>query len=212
MKAVVRYAIIDADHVFNLTSPRFLPEISLNWRGKKPWHDLRYEPVRSLMERMYVDGFNDASGHFRHLERSLREEGFRNPIMVSAGHLERRAMGELPPDIRGRRPLLVSEYLGGSRLWVAQREAMKVPCIVNDYTGELPGTIALEGVDEVLSKFTDRPRSVSRNRWGGIVLNDLPYVHLPEAKRYDLATQSKIRREIIDGIKIAVADWLREHD
>jgi len=202
----VRYAVLHGDLIFNLTSPRYLPEISRHWTGRHPWHDARYEPVRTLMEQMYVDGFNAASGHFERLEADVLANGFRNPIMVSAGGLQLGRESELPPDLETP---LVSEYLGGSRLWVAQRHGLRVPCIVNDYAHVLPEYETLHDLSDVLLKFRDKPRT---GRWDdrGVYVNDLPYVHLK--KPYSLAQQSLIRHNIINRIRTAVREWLDAHD
>lgn len=210
----VRYAVLPAARIFNLTSPRWLPEISRRWPGQHPWHAPRYEPVRDMMESMYVDGFDRWSGHFELLEESVLEEGFRNPIMVSAGTVDPgsppgRSMEEVPP--RWRTPeLIVSEYLGGSRLWVAQRHALDVPCIVNDHTGVLagdPSAVELSDMAAVLERFTDTP---ARRSWrpSGVYLNNLPYMHIPEERRYNVRQQSIARRKIINDIRSAVAAWL----
>ena len=210
MTVRVCYATLPAERVFNLASPRYLPEIGpVGWRGKRPWHDSRYEPLRDLIERTYVDQFNAVSGHYCHLEASIRAEGFRNPIVVAAGFLQRRRPVEVPPALRGP-GLIACEYLGGSRLWVAQRLGLDVPCIVNDASRAVDGEV-LANAEAVLSKFMDKPRSLRMNG-NGVYLNNLPYVHLPESERYGLQQQSRIRRKIIGRIRTVVRRWLRAND
>lgn len=210
MSVVVRFAILPPTRILNLTSPRYLPEISRAWNGSLDWHHPRYEPLRDIMERMYVDGFNEASGHYERLEERVRSEGFRNPVMVSAGGLDARDPNEIPPEWRSER-LIACEYLGGSRLWTARRLGLEVPCIVNDHADVLPGAEALTSEAEILAKFTDRPASFQLSE-RGVTLNNLPYTHLPEAERYTVAEQSVIRRGIIEEIKDAVRGWLDAHD
>lgn len=207
---IYRYATLPADRVFNLTSPRYTPEISRIWRGQKDWHDPQYDPVRDLIERMYIDGFNTVSGHFYRLENSIASEGIRNPIMVSNGALERRGLWELPPDRRNELAL-VSEYMGGSRLWVAQKLGMEVPCIVSDHTGEFDEGVVLETEDDILDCFRDRPQILPRGA-GLITVVGLPYTHLPKDERYTVSEQIRLRRGIIEGIQTAVNDWLRNYD
>ena len=216
MKATIRFAILNPALIFNLCSPRYLPEISLNWKGKHPWHDRRYEPLRDLMERLYVEGFNRSGGHYRHLEESIGREGFRNPIMASVGKLERRKLSELPPRLHGGKfwvQPLICEYLGGSRLWIAQIIGLLVPCIINDYCNAFPEAEVLPDIKAVLSKFRDQPARISINaETGAVEMNDMPYVHLPADKRYSLAQQSRIRRGIVDEISTAVIQWLSDND
>jgi len=209
-RCTVRYAVLSPDKIFNLTSPRYLPEISLRWSGKYHWHHYRYEPLRDIIEAHYVKRFNEVSGHYERLLESVARSGFRNPIMVSAGHLERRNPRELPPAIRNKEDLIVSEYLGGSRLWAAGKLGVDVPCIVNDYADVLQDAPVLADAEAVLAKFTDAPRRIEMPRHGPVTANDIPFMHLPEAERYSLGEQILIRRGIVDECKSKVAEWLEE--
>lgn len=216
----VRFAVLPATGIFNLASPRYLPEVFRAWAGKLPWHSEKYEPLRDAIEDLYVGEFDRISGHYERLTESIRAEGFRNPIMVSAGRLDghfRRTPEELPPKIDPD-TAIVCEYLGGSRLWVAQNMlglgaaiAPSVPCIVNDHANVLRNAEVLTGLPDVLRKFTDKPRS-ARFSEAGVYVNDLPYMHLPEAERYSTNEQSKIRRGILKKVHHLVQEWLRAHD
>lgn len=209
---VVRYAVLRPERIFNLTSPRYLPEISRQWTGKYHWHHYRYEPVRDILEEHYIRRFNEISGHYDRLLKSVEREGFRNPIMVSAGRLERRRDKELPPAVRGQQDLIVSEYLGGSRLWAASKLGIEVPCIVNDYADVLADAEVLPCADAVLARFTDKPRQFEMSPKGAVTLNDIPFIHLPEADRYSLQDQILVRRGIIAEVKQKVREWLAIHD
>lgn len=210
MRCTVRYAVLPHDRIFNLTSPRYLPEISLRWCGRYHWHHYRYEPLRDIIEDHYVRRFNEVSGHYERLLESVARSGFRNPIMVSAGRLERRNVKELPPSLRTKEDLIVSEYLGGSRLWAAAKLGIDVPCIVNDYTGVLPEAEILPDAVAVLARFTDAPRRIEMPRHGPVTANDIPFMHLPPAERYSLGEQILIRRGIVAECKQKVAEWLEE--
>lgn len=212
MRCTVRYAVLPPDRIFNLTSPRYLPEIGLKWHGRYHWHHYRYEPLRDLIEAHYINRFNEVSGHYERLLESVRKDGFRNPIMVSAGRLERRRQSELPPALRQREDLLVSEYLGGSRLWAAQQFGVDVPCIVNDYADVLPDAEVLPNARAVLAKFTDMPDFIEMQRKGPVTLNNLPFAHLPPAERYGMEEQILLRRSIVRECKDMVAVWLAEND
>lgn len=212
MRCTVRYAVLKPDQIFNLTSPRYLPEISLKWRGRYHWHHYRYEPLRDLVEAHYIERFNDVSGHYERLLDSVARDGFRNPIMVSAGRLERRKTMELPPALRQREDMLVSEYLGGSRLWAAQQLGVNVPCIVNDYADVLPNAEVLPNINAVLAKFTDTPARAEMPWRGPVTLNNLPFMHLPENERYGMSEQILVRRAIVGECKQKVAEWLAKND
>lgn len=211
-RCVVRYAVLKPDQIFNLTSPRYLPEISLKWQGRYHWHHYRYEPLRDIIEAHYIARFNDVSGHYERLLDSVARDGFRNPIMVSAGRLERREASELPPALRQREDLLVSEYLGGSRLWAAQQLGIDVPCVVNDYAGVLPDAEVLRNEPQVLAKFKDVPGRFEMQRKGPVTINNLPFMHLPENERYGMSDQILVRRAIVGECKQKVAEWLAKND
>ncbi len=209
---VVRYAVLDPGRIFNLTSPRYLPEISLKWMGRYHWHHFRYEPVRDIIEAHYIARFNDVSGHYDRLLKSIAKDGFRNPIMVSAGGLQCRKRTELPPSVRNDDKLVVSEYLGGSRLWAAQRLGVPVPCIVNDYADVLPDAEVLRNQHDVLAKFADVPERIEFPRKGAVRLNNLPFTHIPKADRYDMAGQIAIRRAIVSECRQKAVEWVAEND
>ncbi|MDK1386370.1 hypothetical protein QN224_13220 [Sinorhizobium sp. 8-89] len=206
----VRFAVLEPAAIFNLTSPRYLPEIAMRWRGRRYWHDGFYEPLRDLMEETYVDGFNGASGHYDRLLESLSREGFRNPVIVSAGSLQRRAVWEVPPQWRGPQ-LIACEYLGGSRLWAAQKLGLGVPCIVNDFAGVLAQAELLRTKADVLAKFQDRPGTV-RFSGSGVYINGLPFMHLPPAERYGMRGQCAIRRQVVHEVTVRVHEWLEAND
>lgn len=214
-RCTVRYAVLSPSQIFNLTSPRYLPEISLKWMGRYHWHHFKYEPLRDAIEAHYVRRFNQASGHYERLLESVEREGFRNPIMVAGGCLERRRKVELPHAERHKLDdgkLLVSEYLGGSRLWAAQQLGVDVPCIVNDYTDVLPDAEVLPHMNAVLAKFKDAPGRFEMPRKGPVTINSLPFMHIPKEERYSMEGQILVRRAIVAECKQKVSEWLAAND
>jgi hypothetical protein len=151
----VRFVEIEAASVFNLTSPRYLPQLSLNWYGRREWFNEKYEPVRDICEHGYIAAFNAHNGHYDRLTESVLREGFRNPIMLTAGRLLRRKASELPPAVLAS-PYVVCEYVGGSRLYVAAKLGLKVPAIINDMIDIFPDAPELSGPSAVL-KTLQRP-------------------------------------------------------
>lgn len=210
----VRAVHVEARRVFNLASPRFLPELSKRWQGVREWWSPCYEPVRDLCERRYIELFDKATGHYERLEADVRTNGFRNPVMLSAGRLERRKLTELPPDIRERSDLIACEYVGGSRLLIAAKLGLLIPAIVNDYAGVLPHGTAIKSGDTlaVMTRFKDLPRRVIWRENGSLYANHLPYTHYPAANRINGGTQSRIRRQIVNQISDEVDQWRLKHD
>lgn len=208
---VVHTVIEDPKTIFNLTSPRYLPEVSMRWNAHRPWWDARYNAVRDLMERLYVDLFNQKTGHFDFIERDILANGILNPVMLSRGFLKQRSADEIPPQLRGRSDLLVSEYLGGSRIWVAQKHNLPVPAIVSDANDDLVGAVLSTAAD-VDSYFANRPAHTSFLHDGSVTLAGLPYTHIPEAQRYTQRHQSDVRREVVHQIRVEIQQWLMKND
>lgn len=206
----VRFVTLPARRVVNLTSPRYDAEIAQHWRGKRDWHDAMYEPVRDLMERVYVDGFNEANGHYTRLEEDILARGIKNPVMLVTGGVQRRQPRELPPEWRGRRDAIVSEYLGGSRLFIAQKHDLEVPAIVNDFGRVFPDATCLRSVEDVAACFEHRPKTVMFSEAEGAYVNDMVYSHMPAG--YSLASQIPVRKAIVAKVKREVAAWLAEND
>lgn len=206
----IKFAVLEPGRIFNLTSPRWTPEISRLWSGKRDWHDPHYEPLRDLIEETYIDAFNRLSGHYEYLLESVANEGFRNPIIVSAGGLQRRKMQEIPPLMR-KDDLIVCEYIGGTRLWAAENLGLPVPCIVNDYANILQEAEILHTASDILEKFADIPGEI-RYIDEGVYINELPYVHLPIVERYNVKKQCEIRQVVLTEVKERVIEWMRAYD
>ena len=213
-KMAVRYLEIPAREVFNLTSPRWLPDLSLNWHGRRNWHHPHYEPVRDMSESMYVDGMNRINGHYEKLSKSIQLEGFRNPVMLTTGRLIRRSVFELPLAIRKDRMKAICEYVGGSRLYLAAALAIKVPAIVNDFSNAFPHAEEIRHGDtkQLLRRFMDAPRKIIW-RPDHVYCNFLPYTHFDLRERVEAEHyQRSIRQKVIRDILAATQTWLNEND
>ncbi len=203
----VVFVNVPARIILNLTGPRYLPEISLCWRGKRDWHDPFYEPLRDLMQRTYVDEFNYVNGHYCLLENDIIENGVRNPVMLTTGGVRRRDKAEVPPRWGG---WLISEYLGGSRIYIAQKHNLMIPAIVNDYAGLFLFAKKLNSARDVADCFESRPGIVTFSCAEGAYVNDMPFTHMPDD--YSLTKQVPIRAAIVCKVAEAVKNWLAEYD
>jgi hypothetical protein len=206
----VRFVEIAADRIVNLTSPRCPAEIVQRWKGRHDWHDACYEPLRDEIERLYVGAFDDANGHYSRLEASVLKEGVRNPVMLVTGGVHRRKECELPPQWRGRKDAVISEYLGGSRIDIARRHGLAAPAIVNDFGNVFADARRIGTAAELLACFTDKPRRVEFNTERGAYVNDMPYAHMERG--YSLAQQVTVRRAIMVEVTALVGKWLRDNE
>lgn len=204
---------LDARSIFNLASPRYLPEIAKRWDGRLPWWHERYELVRDLCECRYVELFNKRTGHYTRLEESIRREGIKNPVMLSAGRLIRRQPLELPPELRERTDNVVCEYMGGSRVYIAAKLGISVPAVVNDFTGVFAGQGKNVQRGEIARYFPDAPRTIrASNPDGSLYVNHLRYSHYPARSRLSTGAQSQIRRDIVETIRLEIAEWSRNNE
>lgn len=131
------------------------------------WEDWSPEGrvARENIMREYEEGLNKICGHYDKLEQSVRKEGFRNPVIVTCGDPVRRQMKHLPPEILAKpkhERLLLEGVTGGSRLWVAQKLNIKVPCIINDNTGRYTSGTVCTNANQIITRyFTDQPKSAT---------------------------------------------------
>lgn len=207
---VVRLVTVDAASVFNLCHPARDAVIVRDWRGRRDWHDSHYDAVRDLMEKVYVEEFDRENGHYRRLEESILEEGVKAPVMLVSGGVRRRRPAEMPPHLRSRRDVLVCEYLGGSRLYIAAKHGMTVSAIVNDHAGLFPAAPALGSVEEIAAAFPVAPKVIRLDPIDGAYVNDMDYSHMPAG--YDLGAQIPVRRRVVEKVRAAVDRWLEEND
>ena len=138
------------------------------------WQD--WTPLgRERRERIMVEyeqAMDQLCGHYAKLESSMLQEGMRNPIIVTCGPPRRRSLDQIPPEIRNRHPreILIMETLtGGSRLWVAQKHNMAIPCLINDWTGRFSNLPVLNTVEQALIHYKDPPLRLSMDRRLGLV-------------------------------------------
>lgn len=87
---------------------------------------------------------NEQNGFFTKLEESILREGFRNPINVWVKE----------------DGTLTTWYYGGSRLMIAKKHTLSVPCIVSDPINKFLNAKILNDVEEIRAMFKDRPKTV----------------------------------------------------
>lgn len=208
-KVRVVYTMVRARDVFNLTSPRWLPEVSRDWHGFLPWHNPQYDELRDYLEARYIEEFDKAAGHYRELEKSILKEGFRNPVMLTSGKLLRRSFLELPADVRKEiKTRMFCEYNGGSRLLIAAKHDLELPALVNDFANLFPNKTAVPYASDMhLNFYREKPKVHHWDSDGSLYCNYLKPSHLAKPIK-----QKSIRDNIIFNLKKEVAAWLKEHD
>ncbi len=162
MEFEIRYAMLDSNLIFNPN-----------------------EPSNQTTEK---------EEFFTALEKSILREGIRNPILVRCGWTPpestfsmasigwyRKSKSILPSDMQeDSKKILICYNSGGSRLWVAQKYKMKIPCIISDFIGRFSNELLVEKTEElILRLFKDKPVRILINS-SGVMVQNLPNIHLQE--------------------------------
>ena len=119
---------------------------------------------RSKIIAEFEAGLDEICGHYKRLEKSILAEGFRNPITITCGPPKKRSWDCVPPEMHKTNPkklLFLETTVGGSRLWIAQKHNMTVPCLVNDWTGRYQTHKELTDVEEIKKLYADPPKKLN---------------------------------------------------
>jgi len=77
--------------------------------------------------------------------------------------------------------ILICFSSGGSRLWVAQKHNLDVPCIVADFVNRFPEGRILKTERDILDLHKDKPSKITIGGHG-VSVADLPQIHMEENK------------------------------
>lgn len=134
-----------------------------------------------LINDEWYQKYDEVTGHYTHLEESIIAQGFRNPLVITCGNPVIRDNRNFPSEFNMLPPnkkLILEGYDGGSRLWVAQKHNLPVPCIINDQTGRFSGCTPILNKMELKDYFTDNPEYVMFNLRTGATVTKLKHSHL----------------------------------
>jgi hypothetical protein len=162
----VRYAELPAREIFGMVG-RCGGGYNTLWED---W-SLPGRIKRQLIMEEYEQELDKICGHYSKLEKSITEEGIRNPVIITCGYPKRRPMKYLPPELRNipeSELLLLEGTTGGSRLHVAQKLDLLIPCFINDWTGRFKNEVAITSEEQARKYYKDQPATVSVN-YNGIV-------------------------------------------
>jgi hypothetical protein len=118
---------------------------------------------RELIMKEYEKELNKICGHYTKLEASIVAEGIRNPVVITCGLPKKRTIKHVPPELLARPEsslLLLEGTTGGSRLHIAQKYNMTIPCIVNDWTGRFDGHMEIKSEMQARTLYKDQPKLV----------------------------------------------------
>jgi len=148
--------------------------------GPPGWTESRLQKKRDRAEK-HIKNMNKKSGFYTKLEESILKDGFRNPISVRCGWCSNHKSVSLPIEMQeDSTKILICDNHGGSRLWVAQKHNLKIPCIIADFVGRFSNELLIEKTPAaVLKFFKDKPQRI-RIKSHGIGVHRLPQIHLEE--------------------------------
>lgn len=151
----IRYALIPARDIFGMVG-RCGGGYNSLWAD---WSD-EGRAKRELIMYEYEQELNKICGHYSKLEESILSEGFRNPVVITCGLPKRRTIKHLPPELLAgleENLLLLEGTTGGSRLHVAQKYDIEIPCIINDWTGRFDEHPEITTEEEARMCYLDQP-------------------------------------------------------
>ena len=153
---ILRYGILDSNIIFNECGP---------WSGGPPgWDEISVER-RDVVAQRLIKTLNDDRGFYTKLEESILKDGFRNPILVNAGWCpvvrDREQNVRLPLKMQEDHSKILScPQNGGSRLYIAQKNKLQIPCLIADYVDRFPDFEIVETKEEILEYYTDKPKKI----------------------------------------------------
>ena len=112
---------------------------------------------RDSIQKEYMHQLNQYCSHYIDLEKNILKNGFIDPIIVSYPYPRQKLNTKyLPPELRDKHLFVLDSFWGASRLWVAQKHNLAIPCIVNDETDSVTGRI-LKDTNDIKAIFTKKP-------------------------------------------------------
>lgn len=149
----IRYAMVPASKIFGMVG-------RCGGGYNTVWQDWTEDGrrARELIMKEFEEELDKKCGHYKRLEESMLAEGMRNPLIITCGLPLIRKIHHLPPELRTRPNstlLLLEGTTGGSRLWIAQKYNMVVPCLINDRTGAFKDEILVKNAKDATQYYKD---------------------------------------------------------
>lgn len=165
----IKYLTLDSNKIFNMCGPESI--------GPHGWDEGTMKKRKERAQK-YIESLNRKNGFYDNLEKSILEKGIRNPILVSAGWCAHRLHRRMPIYMQNDvNSVLVCDRHGGSRLYIAQKYDMDIPCIVSDHVNMFSDIPTIETVEELYELYENRPSNILINVHG-VHVSGLPHIHL----------------------------------
>lgn len=153
----VRYGVLPSGSISDLVL------VGNQHYGKQQIAGMGTRPVKPPID--WIKKLEHRNQFYTKLEESILKEGFRNPIFcnsIAEGTFSR---------------------VGTSRLWIAKKHKLDIPCVIADYVDRWTELEELKTEEEIRAKFQDQPMNINLkepNKIGHVWIGGLPHYHLGE--------------------------------
>lgn len=163
------------------------------------WSDWTEEGIekRNKICKEFEIGMNQICRHYELLEENILKNGFIEPLIITYGTPLYRGTHHVPNEFRGnkfKRMLMLESLTGGSRLWVAQKHNMPIPCIINDYVGNYEGDMIIKDLKMAKNIFNDHTIRLMMNNRRGVYTTFNPRKQGKHLENPVLDSQITVRR------------------
>ncbi|MEM5878051.1 MAG: hypothetical protein QXF12_04185 [Candidatus Aenigmatarchaeota archaeon] len=129
-----------------------------NYLGPWDWRDDEERKER----RKYL--YYENKEWYDRLEENILKNGILNPILVVCGQIAKNDWCCLPEFVK-KEPI-ICYFLGGSRLFIAQKHNLMIPCLVSDFLGKFSDYPSLYHGYEIREKFSNPPKNIKFTKYG----------------------------------------------
>lgn len=129
-----------------------------NYVGPWDWRDDQFR----IGKRKYL--YENKIEWYQSLETDILANGISDPILVVSGLLPPNDLKTVPK--WSLHNSLFCSILGGSRLFVAQKYDLEIPCIISDFNGKFNDLSELSSKSEVEFFFKNGIKNYKLTRWG----------------------------------------------
>ena len=139
MTVKLRFVELYPYEIFNWLDPMNITAWNAFPEFHNRWWDKNIIEIRKQFGKFWTEEFDKITGHFTKLEESILKDGIHHPVCIVSG---------IPKDdyfkcdlylfpesqLKKKEKMLHSRVFGGSRLSIAQKHNLKVPCVVHDFS------------------------------------------------------------------------------
>lgn len=144
MNYKIRFLILPARNIYNYVGP-------WDWRDT----DIRKEKRRNLYE--------DKKEWYDNLEKDILKNGFNNPIICKNGGFGKNDLGCIPT---WAQKIPVCYSLGGSRLFIGQKNNLEIPILLSDFNNTYSEIKEVYQAEDIKKFFKNPPTKIIYSSWG----------------------------------------------